>query len=81
MAEHDEKSGSLVCSFCGKSQEEVRRLIAGPTVYICDECAVLAFQISCENGGLNMRAGYYCFATVVKLLYPIAEFCRREKSN
>ena len=30
----------LYCSFCGKSQHEVRKLIAGPTVFICDECVV-----------------------------------------
>ena len=32
---------TLYCSFCGKSQHEVRKLIAGPTVYICDECVEL----------------------------------------
>ena len=37
MAKHEDRSGNLVCSFCGKSQDEVRKLIAGPTVYICDE--------------------------------------------
>ena len=31
----------LYCSFCGKSQHEVRKLIAGPTVFICDECVEL----------------------------------------
>ena len=31
----------LKCSFCGKSQEQVRRLVAGPNVYICDECIEL----------------------------------------
>jgi len=31
----------LHCSFCGKSQDEVKKLIAGPTVYICDECIEL----------------------------------------
>ncbi|MEK7205263.1 MAG: ClpX C4-type zinc finger protein, partial [candidate division NC10 bacterium] len=36
------KGGSkLQCSFCGKSQDDVRKLIAGPTVYICDECIEL----------------------------------------
>jgi hypothetical protein len=34
----DDRGGNPVCSFCGKSQDEVRKLIAGPTVYICDEC-------------------------------------------
>ena len=32
---------TLFCSFCGKSQHEVRKLIAGPTVFICDECIAL----------------------------------------
>ena len=36
----DSKS-TLYCSFCGKSQHEVRKLIAGPTVFICDECVEL----------------------------------------
>lgn len=36
---------TLYCSFCGKSQHEVKRLIAGPTVFICDECTVLCADI------------------------------------
>ena len=35
----------LYCSFCGKSQHEVRKLIAGPTVFICDECVELMHWI------------------------------------
>jgi hypothetical protein len=35
----------LVCSFCGKNQDQVRKLIAGPTVYICDECVDLCNDI------------------------------------
>jgi len=35
----------LKCSFCGKSQEQVRKLIAGPGVYICDECVELCNEI------------------------------------
>jgi ATP-dependent Clp protease ATP-binding subunit ClpX len=38
MSRKDDPSGELVCSFCGKSQDEVKKLIAGPSVYICDEC-------------------------------------------
>lgn len=38
----------LQCSFCGKTQREVRRLIAGPTVYICDECVCLCVSILVE---------------------------------
>jgi ATP-dependent Clp protease ATP-binding subunit ClpX len=40
---------SLYCSFCGKSQDEVRKLIAGPTVYICDECIELCNEIIAEE--------------------------------
>ena len=49
------KSGSgdsknvLYCSFCGKSQHEVRKLIAGPTVFICDECVELCMDIIREE--------------------------------
>ena len=35
----------LYCSFCGKSQQEVRKLIAGPSVFICDECVDLCNDI------------------------------------
>ncbi len=39
----------LYCSFCGKSQHEVRKLIAGPTVFVCDECVELCMDIICEE--------------------------------
>ena len=45
MSRKDFQSGQLTCSFCGKSQREVRKLIAGPTVYICDECIRLCTDI------------------------------------
>ena len=41
--------GNLNCSFCGKSQKEVKKLIAGPTVYICDECIGLCNDIIAEE--------------------------------
>jgi len=44
-------NGNLSCSFCGKSQKEVRKLIAGPTVYICDECIELCNDIIAEEYG------------------------------
>jgi ATP-dependent Clp protease ATP-binding subunit ClpX len=44
-----EKRESLCCSFCGKSQKEVKKLIAGPTVYICDECIGLCNDIIAEE--------------------------------
>lgn len=49
MANKRDHGGSLVCSFCGKSQKEVKKLIAGPTVYICDECIGLCNDIIAEE--------------------------------
>jgi len=46
----DDPRASLYCSFCGKSQQEVRKLIAGPSVYICDECVELCEDIIREEG-------------------------------
>src|SRR2546429_5562412 len=48
----DKASGDklLYCSFCGKSQHEVRKLIAGPSVFICDECIELCNDIIREEG-------------------------------
>ncbi len=43
------QEGALRCSFCGKSQSEVKKLIAGPTVYICDECIDLCNEIIMEE--------------------------------
>jgi ATP-dependent Clp protease ATP-binding subunit ClpX len=47
MSKHDDKQ--LRCSFCGKSQDQVRRLIAGPNVFICDECIELCQEIINEE--------------------------------
>ncbi|MDP6625037.1 MAG: ClpX C4-type zinc finger protein, partial [Nitrospinota bacterium] len=44
-----DSGGSLRCSFCGKGPAEVRKLIAGPTVYICDECIELCNEIMVEE--------------------------------
>jgi len=44
-----EEDANLSCSFCGKSQREVKKLIAGPTVYICDECIELCNDIIAEE--------------------------------
>ena len=46
---YNDKTNLLVCSFCGKAQNEVRKLIAGPTVYICDECVELCNDIISEE--------------------------------
>ncbi len=45
MFKFGDEKGQLKCSFCGKSQEQVRKLVAGPGVYICDECIELCNEI------------------------------------
>lgn len=63
MANHQSGSDSkntLYCSFCGKSQHEVRKLIAGPTVFICDECVELCMDIireEAKSSGLKSGEG------------------------
>ena len=47
MAKKDEEA--LKCSFCGKGQDEVKKLIAGPTVYICNECIELCNEIIADE--------------------------------
>lgn len=50
MAERSQ-SKLLSCSFCGKSQKQVVKLIAGPGVYICDECIALCVEIIADESG------------------------------
>ncbi len=47
--DNGKSGGNLICSFCGKTQEEVRKLVAGPSVYICDECVELCNDILTEE--------------------------------
>ncbi len=51
MFKFSEDKGQLKCSFCGKAQEQVRKLVAGPGVYICDECIELCNEIIEEDTG------------------------------
>src|SRR5881396_356739 len=74
MAKHgDDRTGNLVCSFCEKSQDEVRKLIAGPTVYICDECIDLCNDIIAEKG--DRREALQGTASAASSL-RLAEWCR-----
>lgn len=65
-------STNLSCSFCGKSQREVRKLIAGPTVYICDECIELCNDIIAEETSkqdlLKTKAGVPKPSEIKKIL-------------
>ena len=51
-AKKDTPEKLLYCSFCGKSQHEVKKLIAGPSVFICDECIDLCNDIIRDDGEL-----------------------------
>ena len=66
-----DETGDLCCSFCGKSQKEVRKLIAGPTVYICDECIELCNDIIAEE---YEREDYYSSKGLVSKPQEIKDF-------
>ena len=55
MVKHDDSR--LKCSFCGKTQDQVKKLIAGPEVYICDECVELCNEILDEEFFENKDKG------------------------
>jgi ClpX C4-type zinc finger len=52
----DTAAKELRCSFCGKSQFDVRKLIAGPTIFICDECVALCVKI-CDDDKISTEIG------------------------
>ena len=51
----NEEGRTICCSFCGKTQDEVSRLIAGPNVYICNECVELCESVLADDGGIPRR--------------------------
>lgn len=53
MFKFNDEKGQLKCSFCGKTQDQVRKLVAGPGVYICDECIELCNEIIEEELGIS----------------------------
>ncbi|HAH79296.1 MAG TPA: ATP-dependent Clp protease ATP-binding subunit ClpX, partial [Ruminococcaceae bacterium] len=56
---NDNRGREICCSFCGKPQSEVRRLIAGPGVFICDECVKLCMSILNDEENLTARKEGY----------------------
>ena len=55
----DDTTNELRCSFCGKPQSQVRRLVAGPGVYICDECIELCMSILNDEKNLCSKKENY----------------------
>ncbi len=55
MARPTDSNEQLLCSFCGKSQRQVKKLIAGPGVYICDECIDLCNEIIAQHSGQSIE--------------------------
>ncbi len=73
MPPAEKRDASLTCSFCGKSQKEVKKLIAGPTVYICDECIglcndIIAEEVDKDDGSASAASGVPKPATIKKAL-------------
>ena len=58
MFKFNDEKGQLKCSFCGKDQDAVRKLVAGPGVYICDECIELCNEIIEEEVGMEEEVSY-----------------------
>src|SRR2546428_3456771 len=74
MPRKDAQGDALRCSFCGKSPEEVKRLIAGPTVYICDACIDLCNDILLEEGVAAPRQARTCLWTPKELHHKLDDY-------
>src|SRR5262244_2927285 len=74
MPRKDAQEGVLQCSFCGKAPEDVQRLIAGPTVYICDECIDLCNEILREEGVAEPRTARTRLWTPKELKHQLDDY-------
>ena len=69
-----DSKNTLYCSFCGKSQHEVRKLIAGPTVFICDECVELCMDIIREENKSSMVKSGEGIPTPIEILDVLNDY-------
>jgi ATP-dependent Clp protease ATP-binding subunit ClpX len=74
MAKKGGTDDNLFCSFCGKSQKEVRKLIAGPAVYICDECIQLCSEIIEEESEKEVGSGLQNLLTPKEIKAKLDEY-------
>ena len=72
MAKIGESSELLKCSFCGKSQKQVQQLIAGPQIYICDECVALCNEIIEERVAETQTSGSSISRCISRVKSPIS---------
>ncbi len=76
-----ESKNTLYCSFCGKSQHEVRKLIAGPTVFICDECVELCMEIIREENKTSFMKSKEGVPTPQEIFKVLDDYVRRPESR
>lgn len=65
------QKNTLYCSFCGKSQHEVKKLICGPTAFICNECAELCVDMAYENDRDGLAKHLQKVAGLTPLVRPV----------
>jgi ATP-dependent Clp protease ATP-binding subunit ClpX len=73
-ASGSDSKNTLYCSFCGKSQHEVRKLIAGPTVFICDECVELCMDIIREENKSSLVKSRDGVPTPVEICHVLDDY-------
>jgi ATP-dependent Clp protease ATP-binding subunit ClpX len=76
-----ETKNTLYCTFCGKSQREVRELIAGPTVFICDECVELCMDIIGEENKSSLVKSRDGIPTPKEIRKVLDDLCDRPGSR
>lgn len=74
MFKFNDEKGNLKCSFCGKTQEQVRKLVAGPGVYICDECIELCSEIVVEELGVEEEIEFQDIPKPKEILQILDEY-------